>query len=126
MTDSVAMWWPDGPNKVLRTDFGVVDHPRPYPESGDVGELVAASVEFVDALLEIAAQRETNPGHPALAELTYGGQPAGWRARARDGRVFLTLHYLGQAWTWEMFEAHWAPDSPHQEGGDFCIGRWPD
>lgn len=39
-------------------------------------------------------------------------------------RKFLTLIRGRETWTWELFEAHWAPTD--YDEGRIYVGRWPD
>ncbi|WP_156748611.1 hypothetical protein [Mycobacterium sp. 1465703.0] len=39
-------------------------------------------------------------------------------------RKFLTLTRGRETWTWELYEAHWAPDDFDE--GRIYVGRWPD
>jgi hypothetical protein len=100
------------------TDFGVVEHPLPRPDRGEVGPLILADHEWV----EFSCGRR-----PAL--LAFRDTEVSFTRR--DGRTFLHCDYPvsgdnPRRWTWELFEAHWEPDSPHQDNRPMLIGRWPD
>jgi hypothetical protein len=110
---SVGMRWPVGDGDLV-TDFGVVEYPCPRPDLGEVGSLMLAAASWVDAM-----RRDG----PIVFSLSFGGTA---RVVEQDGRTFVHYDYEDRHWVWEMFDAHWEPDSPHQSGQPMMIGRWPD
>jgi hypothetical protein len=72
--------------------------------------LIVATAELVERLLREGRQPAAIPDGSIID------------AYKRDDRIFTTLEWQGNTWTWEMFKAHWWDG----RGMEIMVGRWPD
>jgi hypothetical protein len=87
------MWRNTEPPFQVDSDLGVIEHSRPRPHLGEVGELMLIPNESVDNLLTNGANMLDAP---STASASVDGD-----------QTLFHLDWNGQRWTWELQDAHW-------------------